>query len=87
MLNLFFRKQFVLSRELLVEDLKVMFFPLILDNKDTMAVQMGTAVPILSKSELCSFLFLGGKREKKGPDCFMVLTTQRTYSKGSIFCI
>lgn len=65
MLNLFFRKQFVLSRELLVEDLKVMFFPLILDNKDTMAVQMGTAVPILSKSELCSCLFLGGKREKK----------------------
>lgn len=56
MLNLFFRKQLVLSRELLVEDLKVMFFPLILDNKGTMAVQMGTTVPILSKSELCSFL-------------------------------
>lgn len=65
MLNLFFRKQFVLSRELLVEDLKVMFFPLILDNKGTVAVQMGTAVPIFSKSELCSFFFPGRKKEKR----------------------
>lgn len=62
MLNLFFRKQFVLSRELLVEDLKVMFFPLILDNKGTVAVQMGTAVPVFSKSELCSFFLLEGKK-------------------------
>lgn len=86
MLNLFFRKQFVLSRELLVEDLKVMFFPLILDNKGTVAVQMGTAVSKFSKSELCSFFFLGGRR-KKDADLFMVLTTQGSYSKGSIFCI
>lgn len=64
MLNLFFRKQFVLSRELLVEDLKAIFLPLILDNKSTMAVQMGTAVPILSKSDLCS-LFSWEEEEKK----------------------
>lgn len=85
MLNLFFRKQFVLSRELLVEALKVMFFPLILDNKGTM-FRWEQLLLSFQSLNCAPFFFLGG-RSKKDPDHYMVLTTQGSYSKGSIFCI